>query len=161
MPSFRLAGRALPVVLGLLLAPPVAGQRPDALPPTNQEMFAPMDWPAPDGVRRPGGEPGPAYWQQEADYRIEVELIPAEHRVRGSEVIHYVNHSPDDLPFVWVQLEQNLFATGSRGSLINSGSRWRGAFDQGGVQLEGVQVIQDGASYVPDITVDGTRMRVD
>ena len=150
-----------PLVLSLLLVAPLGAQVTAAPPPTNQAMFAPLELPAPDMLRRPGGEPGPAYWQQEADYRIDVELIPSEDRVRGRETIHYVNNSPDDLPFVWVQLEQNLFAPDSRGALVNSGSRWRGFFPEGGLQLEGVEVVQGGERYVPQVTVDGTRMRVD
>ncbi|HSM05128.1 MAG TPA: M1 family metallopeptidase [Longimicrobiales bacterium] len=149
-------------LLALLVALPLGAQRPAVVaPPTNQAIFAPLELPAPDLLRRPGGDPGPAYWQQRADYRIDVELIPAEHRVRGRETIHYVNNSPDALPFVWVQLEQNLFAPGSRGALVNSGSRWRGFFPEGGLQLEGVAVVQDGDRYTPQVTVDGTRMRVD
>ena len=79
----------------------------------------------------------------------------------GNEVITYVNHSPDALPFVWLQLEQNLFAPGSRGALINSGNRWRGAFSDGGVKLDRVEVVQDGRRYAPKTTIDDTRMRVD
>jgi hypothetical protein len=147
--------------LGAFAAPVVAQSGSDRLPPTNQEIFAPIEMRSSDLLRRPSGAPGPEYWQQEAHYRIDVELQPDAHRVRGSEVITYVNHSPDELPFLWVQLEQNLFAPGSRGSLINSGNRWRGAFAEGGVELSGVAVTQNGVSYEPEYTVDDTRMRVD
>ena len=150
------------LVLTASVSPPLAAQRAGGdLQPTNQEMFAPLDLPATDALRRPGGAPGPAYWQQEAHYRIRAELIPSEHRVQGSEVITYVNHSPDALPFLWLQLEQNLFAPGSRGSLINSGNRWRGAFDEGGMRLDRVEVVHDGRRYAPDRTIDDTRMRID
>jgi hypothetical protein len=83
--------------------------------------------------------------------------------VTGRETITYTNRSPHELPFLWVQLEQNLFRPGSRGALINSGdrARWRGAFAEGGLRLDGVRVVRDGRLYEPSITVAGTRMRVD
>jgi hypothetical protein len=153
---------SLALALALALAAPLSAQQAEeALPPTNQEMFAPLDLPETGAVRRPSGAPGTAYWQQEASYRIRAELIPEEHRVEGSEVITYVNHSPDALPFVWLQLEQNLFAPGSRGALINSGNRWRGAFEEGGVRLDRIEVVQHGQRYSPGSTVDDTRMRID
>lgn len=158
-PGLRLGAALLAAVAA---AAPLSAQRPaPELQPTNQEIFAPFSFGEPDLMRRPGGSPGAAYWQQEAHYDIDVELIPDQHRIVGSEVITYVNHSPDALAFVWVQLEQNLFAPGSRGSLINSGNRWRGAFDAGGVRLDRVEVVQSGERYTPEHTVDDTRMRVD
>ena len=139
------------------------GQAAPTLPPTNQELFAPLDLHDPDDVRLGTGAPGPAYWQQEADYRIRATLEAEAHRVTGSETITYVNNSPDALSHLWVQLEQNLFAVGSRGALINSGDRerWRGAFEGGGVDLASLAVSQGGEEYVPERMVDGTRMRLD
>jgi hypothetical protein len=164
-PSARLAS----VLLLLLALPsgPVLGQqvqREDrTLPATNQDIFAPLEMPDPDGVRTARGTPGPDYWQQEADYDIQVSLDPASHTVTGTETLTYTNNSPDELPFLWMQLEQNLFKPGSRGALINSGdrARWRGAFAEGGVNLESITVDQGGESYEPGTMVDGTRMRVD
>lgn len=158
---------------GLLLVVGLAGplslaaqarQAPQApLPPTNQAMFAPLDLPEADLIRTATGAPGPAYWQQRADYRIQATIHPDEHRITGTETIRYVNASPDALPFLWMQLEQNLFAPDSRGALINSGDRqrWRGSFPDGGVRLGAVTVRQNGAAYTPRTTVDGTRMRLD
>ncbi len=159
--------RSLVVTLllaGFAAAPSSAQQAdPEPLPRTNQEIFAPLRLPDPDAVRTARGTPGPEYWQQRADYRIEVALEPASHRVTGAETITYTNHSPDALPFLWVQLEQNLFRPGSRGALLNAGdrARWRGAFPDGGFELGRVAVVQDGRRYEPAIRVDGTRMRVD
>jgi hypothetical protein len=134
-----------------------------ALPPTNQAIFAPMDFPPASDVRTADGAPGPGYWQQEADYDLKATLDTAQHRVTASEVITYVNNSPDSLPYLWLALEQNLFAPDSRGAVINSGAlaRWRGSFPGGGVKLIRVGVVQDGQSYEPDYVVDGTRMRLD
>ena len=131
------------------------------LPPTNQEIFAPLPLPAPSRIRTASGEPGPDYWQQRADYRIKVALEPESHRIRGSEVILYTNNSPDALDELWIQLEQNLFRPGSRGSFVNSGTRWRGAFEGGGIELSRVEVVQGGKTRRPKYSIDDTRMRID
>ena len=65
--------------------------------------------PTPDGQRRASGAPGPGYWQQRADYEIDVELDEAKHRIIGSEKITYHNRSQDTLDYLWMQLDQNLF----------------------------------------------------
>src|SRR5205085_11235835 len=61
-------------------------------------------------VRSAFGAPGPDYLQQRADYVILATLDTAGSVLHGSERIHYENHSPDTLAFVWVQIEQNIFA---------------------------------------------------
>ncbi|MEL6111751.1 MAG: M1 family metallopeptidase [Pseudomonadota bacterium] len=69
--------------------------------------------PTPNTYRNAGGAPGFAYWQQQADYSIKVSLDEAERRITGSETITYTNNSPDSLPFLWVQLDQNRFRSDS------------------------------------------------
>ena len=72
-------------------------------------MFRPIeDWPDPTAMRNAGGAPGPAYWQQRADYVIKASLDTLEHTITGSERITYHNNSPDRLTFLWVQLDQNV-----------------------------------------------------
>ncbi|MCR9066475.1 MAG: M1 family metallopeptidase [Cytophagales bacterium] len=61
------------------------------------------------------GAPGPQYWQNSADYIIDVTLNPEANEVSGSVKITYTNNSPDQLPFVWVQLDQNQFNDESKG----------------------------------------------
>src|SRR2546430_3306616 len=75
--------------------------------------FRALPLPAPGRVRAASGAPGPDYWQQRADYVIRATLDTSAQTIRGSERIHYVNHSPDTLAFLWVQIEQNLFAPNS------------------------------------------------
>ena len=70
--------------------------------------------PAPSEVRLATGAPGPDYWQQEANYQIKVELDEAESRIQGSETVEYTNHSPHLLHYLWVQLDQNALAQGSK-----------------------------------------------
>jgi len=65
--------------------------------------------PTPNNTRLPDGSPGPDYWQQRADYKINVELDDDKQWAKGSETITYHNNSPRDLPYIWIQLDQNLF----------------------------------------------------
>ena len=58
--------------------------------------------PSPSESRLASGAPGPAYWQQEANYKIHVELDEKNHRIHGSETIEYINHSPHTLSYIWV-----------------------------------------------------------
>lgn len=62
---------------------------------------------SPNVYRTASGAPGHLYWQQEANYVIEVELDDATQSIKGSEKVTYVNNSPDKLTYLWVQLEEN------------------------------------------------------
>ena len=69
--------------------------------------------PTPNEQRTASGAPGHAYWQQRADYAIKVELDDARQRITGSETVTYFNNSPDALTYLWLQLDQNIFARDS------------------------------------------------
>src|SRR5437016_5100923 len=79
----------------------------------DSSPFRALPLPAPGRVRGASGAPGPDYWQQRVDYVIRATLDTSSQTIRGRERIHYVNHSPDTLAFLWVQIEQNLFAPNS------------------------------------------------
>lgn len=67
----------------------------------------------PNAYRTASGAPGHKYWQQRADYVINVEIDDENQRLIGSEKIAYTNHSPDTLNYIWVQLDNNIFAPNS------------------------------------------------
>ncbi|MFN2571710.1 MAG: M1 family metallopeptidase [Gemmatimonadales bacterium] len=69
--------------------------------------------------RSASGAPGPRYWQQRADYTLQATLDTATNVLRGTGKIYYVNRSAEPLSFVWVQLDQNLFAPGSTAGALN------------------------------------------
>jgi len=69
-------------------------------------------------TRSASGKPGHAYWQNSADYTIDVNLNASTKEISGSETITYTNNSPDALEFLWMQLDQNLFKLDSRGKAI-------------------------------------------
>lgn len=127
--------------------------RDDPFATTNR-----IDWPGPNRYRSSSGVPGPDYWQQRADYTIAAALDTGAAQLTGSVQVRYTNNSPDTLRYVWVQVDQNLYRTGSKGSALfpaDSHSGVRGF--QGGYELTDVQV--DGTSVKPRI--NDTMMRLD
>ncbi len=66
--------------------------------------------PTPNEQRTASGAPGSRYWQQRADYSIDVALDEDARTITGSEVIRYSNHSPDELGYLWIQLDMNIFS---------------------------------------------------
>lgn len=90
--------------------------------PTDVTIFSPLDLPTPTRLRTAAGAPGPDYWQQRVDYRIEVELDPATRTVKGSEHVTYHNNSPEALDYLWVHLEQNILRKDSIGALTDGGA---------------------------------------
>lgn len=69
--------------------------------------------PTPNEYRTASGAPGHRYWQQRADYVIDVEIDDVNQRLIGKETITYKNLSPDSLNYLWVQIDQNIFAKDS------------------------------------------------
>ncbi|GJG85841.1 peptidase [Gemmatimonadetes bacterium T265] len=118
-----------------------------------------IDWPGPNQYRDASGAPGPAYWQQRADYTILATLDTANGgAVSGQVTIRYTNNSPDTLRFVWLQLDQNLYRPGSKGSsMFPADSRWGVRGFQGGYALSDVAV--DGRPVAPH--TDDTMTRLD
>lgn len=69
--------------------------------------------PTPNEQRTASGAPGNRYWQQRADYVIDVELDDVNQRISGKETVTYKNLSPDTLNYIWLQIDQNIFAKDS------------------------------------------------
>ncbi len=113
--------------------------------------------------RSANGYPGPKYWQNKVDYNITANLDEAGNSVSGTVTITYKNNSPDKLPFLWLQLDQNLFAPDSRGnSLIAAGSRYgaRGEKLEGGYKIEGLSVAQKLKPVKFSSLIEDTRMQI-
>ncbi|MEO6588916.1 MAG: M1 family metallopeptidase [Pyrinomonadaceae bacterium] len=69
--------------------------------------------PTANEYRTASGAPGHKYWQQRADYVIDVELDDVNQRIIGKETVTYKNLSPDTLTYIWLQLDQNIYAKDS------------------------------------------------
>lgn len=113
--------------------------------------------------RSADGVPGYAYWQNKADYTIDVELNPNEQKVSGTATLHYTNNSPQQLDFIWIQLDQNLFKKDSWGSKATpySVSRFGNIGFEGGMSLPKITVNYKNSSYSPENRIVDTNMRLD
>ncbi|MDD7886834.1 M1 family metallopeptidase [Flavivirga sp. 57AJ16] len=89
-----------------------------------QGKFEPIDHmiKPPNTYRTASGAPGRDYWQQRANYKIKVILDESNNTISGEETITYYNNSPDDLSYLWIQLEQNVNKKGNEdfGSINNT-----------------------------------------
>ncbi|HEX6627242.1 MAG TPA: M1 family metallopeptidase [Gemmatimonadaceae bacterium] len=127
--------------------------------------FQPLILPTANEFRTGSGRPGRKYWQQRVDYRITASLDSAKNEIRGRETIHYVNHSPDSLPYLWMFVEQNLCAPNSITNQLNQPPLvfLDVAFDfscqgfAGGFTLDSLRVGGTNANR----TIYGTTMRID
>lgn len=77
--------------------------------------------PTPNSYRTGSGAPGEAYWQQRADYVIEAEVNDKTQELTGHETITYHNNSPETLKYLWMQLDQNIFAPDNMTSKTQTG----------------------------------------
>lgn len=129
----------------------------------QHEAFAPLFYPAPGNeFRSAGGQPGPKYWQNAADYKLDVTLDTLQHRLSGTVVITYKNNSPDQLPFLWLQLDQNVYREDSRGSktVAVSGDRFANRNYTQGFELKTVSIISNGKTIAANYLVNDTRMQI-
>ncbi|EDM45239.1 putative aminopeptidase [unidentified eubacterium SCB49] len=87
---------------------------------TNENRFKQLyeEFSTPNTYRSANGAPGPDYYQQQADYEMDIVLDDVNARIDGVETITYTNNSPDVLEYLWVQLDQNVRARDSKSSLI-------------------------------------------
>ncbi|CAI8202596.1 MAG: Uncharacterised protein [Cryomorphaceae bacterium] len=106
-------------ILFLFLTPYICAQ--DNL---NNSKFKQLyeELPTPNVYRTASGAPGHEYYQQKADYEINVELDEEKNILKGNETITYFNNSPDILNYLWVQLDQNVRAKNSHGQLTTTNS---------------------------------------
>ncbi len=114
------------------------------------------------GTRSAAGVPGPRYWQQGVRYRIEAELDPATAELRGRERVVYRNHSPDTLPYIVLNLYQNVFTETARRNRVapNTGGVTLERVAVGGAELSARPAPTAGAAASPGYTVSGTLARV-
>jgi hypothetical protein len=141
------------------------GRRGGDTLPLPPSVFRSLSLPAPTQYRTGSGRPGSDYWQQRVDYRITATLDTERHTIRGRETIHYINNSPDALPYLWMFVEQNI--CDPRGiteqldqpPLVFLGSTFDFSCKEfnGGLKLE--RVTLGGRTLHPQVY--GTTMRID
>jgi hypothetical protein len=129
----------------------------------HRKTFDPQFYPqSGNDFRSASGKPGPRYWQNRADYKLACTLDPQKHSVSGTVEISYTNHSPDELEFLWLQLDQNIYKSNSRGSATTTqtGGRWANAGYTKGYEIRSVSVEADGKKISPRTITTDTRMQV-
>ncbi len=148
------------LVIALMMSIPVYSWQSD---PNVQEAFLPFDTSVNSITRSASGKPGPAYWQNEVDYNIKVSLNPEAHTVKGQVVIEYTNNSPDELDYLWLQLDQDLFSKDSWGGKLTpySGSRFGNMAFDGGYNLKSVTVTEGNNTFTPETRKVDTNLRID
>jgi len=129
----------------------------------QREAFNPLFYSqAGNDYRTGSGEPGPKYWQNRADYKINCTLDTGMHRLTSEVELIYTNNSPDNLRFLWLQVDQNIYRDDSRASATTTetGGRWANAkFTEGDV-IKSISIDAGGKSYSPKYIITDTRMQV-
>ncbi len=169
-------------VASLLLA--VAWQQPTAAPapaPTtprpipvgvpDTSPFRRLELPTATTIRTGSGAPGRDYWQQRVDYSIKAQLDTTTHTITGTETVRYHNHSPDSLRYVWFQVDQNIYRSGSRGDFLNPpGARFAARGFEGGYTIASLSAVRGAETGHGDTplkkvplatTQNGTMLRAD
>ena len=120
--------------------------------------------PVGNSYRAASGEPGPAYWQNRADYKIDVSLDDKAEIITGIETITYFNNSPNELSFLYLQMDQNVYKKHSKGldsKLFLTSSPARSKFE-GGFVIESVTIQNSSGTYQETkYSVNDTRMRIE
>lgn len=124
--------------------------------------------PTPNVYRNAAGAPGHEYWQQQADYDMEITLDDKNQKIYGTSEISYHNNSPDPLDYLWIQLDQNVRALDSDTYKVGTSnmsqrmnlralSRLEPTFD-GGFKLD---YVKNGEGKDLEYTINRTMMRVE
>ncbi len=125
---------------------------------------------SPNAFRNAAGRPGYKYWQQKADYRIAVTLNDNTQKLSGEETITYYNNSPDELPYLWVQLDQNIRAKNSltkktsTATLHDKMAMRTYNYYLGNIPFDGgykIQAVKDVQGKDLPYTINYTMMRID
>ena len=138
----------------------------------NQSKFKQLyeEFATPNTYRSASGAPGPDYYQQQADYVMDIRLDDKNAKIFGQETITYTNNSPDDLEYLWLQLDQNIRTKDSK-ALLKNGSTVKESEDTADFVKKYITESFDGGfniDYVKDasgkalpFTINFTMMRVD
>lgn len=135
---------------------------------TNKFRQLGNELPTPNTFRSASGAPGSSYWQQQADYVMDVKIDEQKQVLSGEETITYTNNSPDNLEYLWLQLDQNVRAKSSDSYKIRQSSI-DGNFDLGSIAglepwFEGgfnIESVTDANGSKMDYTINKTMMRID
>jgi Peptidase family M1 domain len=127
-------------------------------------LFHPLFNMQPGNDYRTGsGAPGPRYWQNRSDYKINVSLDDVQNTVTGEVEITYKNNSPESLNYLWLQLDQNAFSDSSRAAKTTpiQGGRFGNKDFAGGDAITSVSVEQGTKKFAPaNFLITDSRMQI-
>ncbi|MFD0792218.1 M1 family metallopeptidase [Mucilaginibacter litoreus] len=103
------------------------------------------------------GEPGPKYWQNRADYKLNVILDTVSKTLSGTANITYTNNSPDALQYLWLQLDQNTYKKDARSNFVTG---MQAAQHTSGYEIESVEVVTGNQHIKANYKITDTRMQV-
>jgi len=129
----------------------------------QHEAFAPGFYTQTGNMyRSASGTPGPDYWQNRADYDIQVQLDTAAKTIKGAVQINYTNNSPDELPYLWLYVDQNIYREDSRATATTNigGGRWATPIYTQGDEIRNITLKMDGKSYQPKYRISDTRLQI-
>jgi hypothetical protein len=124
----------------------------------------------PNMYRTASGAPGPEYYQQQADYKIDIELDDKNTKLYGQETITYTNNAKESLDYLWVQLDQNQQSRKSLSPLVESNKtdpamgvqgfsrKYLEADFDGGFQID---FVKDASGKPMPYTINQTMMRIE
>ncbi len=159
--------RFAPSILSLCFLLPAAGHAQTTYDP--RLTFAPLTLPSPaTAYRSSNGAPGPSYWQNEASYEMHAALHTAEKQLSNDEIITYTNNSPNALPSLWLQLDQNIYKKDSRAQRANGAYRRRRPGSEApavtpstdGFVFESIEIMDGTKTAKADYLIDDTRMQI-
>lgn len=105
--------RPFVLIFLLLVAASVLVGQSKSKPSDKFRQLSDDELPTPNEQRTASGAPGAKYWQNRADYVIDVEIDDVNQRLIGKETVTYKNVSPDTLTYLWLQIDQNIHAKDS------------------------------------------------
>ena len=163
--KFKLIGLAIL----LFLAVSAHAQRRRRAPNTNDTIssnYQPSELFSPGFYSEKGNEfhsangaPGPKYWQNRVDYIIKANLDTVGKTLTVTENIAYTNNSPDALPFLWLQLDQNTYKKDARSNFASGFSPGPNQHTDG-YEIAAVLIIENGKAEKADYIVSDTRMQI-
>jgi Peptidase family M1 domain len=118
--------------------------------------------------RSASGAPGPKYWQNRADYKLNASIDTIKNILSCNGTIHYVNNSPDSLQSLWLELDQNTYREDARSNFYVESARHRNDFQSEfgsarhteGFQFETITITHNGKTTDANYIINDTRMQI-
>lgn len=109
--------------------------------------------------RSSNGSPGPLYWQNKADYNIKATIDTISDILTATETIYYTNNSPDSLPSLWLEIDQDTYKEDARSNFYTPG-RGRKKMHTNGYEFKSISTAYKTKTSPADYIVTDTRLQI-